>query len=527
MELKQYFEVLKKWWWLVVASTLVATLSAYLAVSRIPRTYEATTTLMIGQSLQQANPTNEDLWISQQLAQTYRQLATRQPILRGAAEQLELSYVPKVEDVSAWLVPGTQLLSISVLDTNPERARALADAIAEQLILQTPNEIAEEQARQTFVRTQLETLQENIQTTEEEIGAEQEKLNAASSARAIQQYQDNITALQQKLASYQATYASLMQSVEGRTNYISVFEPAVTPTEPVSPRVIETLLMAAAIGLCLAVAGIFLIEFLDDSVKTPDDMEQITGLPTLGAIGHFEGEGPDDRLLAVEGSPSFILEAYRALRTNLQVSSIDEPLRTLVVTSPSAVEGKSTTAANLGAIMALSGKSVILVDADLRRSTLHKHFKLPNSEGLTNALMQDEPTADGWLQDTEIENLRLLASGPLPPNPPELLGSKKMHRLIEKLAEEADIIIFDTPPLLPVTDATVLAIEADGVILVSEANHTRRGQLRQAVENLRRTEASVLGTVLNNMSPRNGGSYYYNYDYGDSPKSRRKRPKKD
>ena len=226
MELKRYFSAIKKWWWLLVASTLVATVSGYFAVSRMPRIYQATTSLMVGQSLSEANPTNQDLYISQQLAQTYREIVTRQPILRGAAEALGLSFVPRAEDVSAWLVPGTQLLGITVRDTDPERARALADAIAQELIEQTPNEIEEDQARQGFVRSQLLSLEENIQATEEEILAEQARLDAANSARAIQQYQTNIVALQEKLSSYQATYASLMQSVEGRTNYIAVFEPA-------------------------------------------------------------------------------------------------------------------------------------------------------------------------------------------------------------------------------------------------------------------------------------------------------------
>ena len=141
-------------------------------------------------------------------------------------------------------------LEVAVRDTNPERSRALADEIAQQLILQTPNEIAEDQARQSFIRSQLETLQANIQATEEEIRAEQEKLDAANSARAIQQYQGNIAALQEKVSSYQATYASLLQTVEGRTNYISVFEPATTPVYAISPRVMETVLLAAAFPIC-------------------------------------------------------------------------------------------------------------------------------------------------------------------------------------------------------------------------------------------------------------------------------------
>jgi len=291
MELKQYLNALKKWWWLLVASTLVATVSGYIAVSRIPRIYQASTTVIVGQGLQSANPNSQDLYISQQLAQTYREMVTRQPILSGAMKALDLPYMPSPEDVSAWLVPGTQLMGIAVRDTDPERARALADAIVQQLILQTPNEIAEDRARRSFVQDQLANLEQNIKDTEDEIMAEQARLDAANSARAIQQYLANIAALQQRLDTYRATYSALLDNVEGRTNYISVFEPADRPTKPISPNVPMTTAMAAGIGLALAVVGALLIEFLDDTIKTPEDLQHTVQLNTLGTISRvLDGE---------------------------------------------------------------------------------------------------------------------------------------------------------------------------------------------------------------------------------------------
>jgi succinoglycan biosynthesis transport protein ExoP len=514
MELKQYFDAVKKWWWLVVASTLVATVSGYFAVSRMPRIYQATTTLMVGQGLETANPNSQDLYISQQLAQTYREMVARQPILRGAADSLGLPYVPSDEDVSAWLVPGTQLMGIAVRDTDPERARALADAIAQQLVLVAPNEIAEDQARQEFVRIQLQNLEKNIKATEEEIRAEQAKLDAASSARAIQQYQTNIAALQAKHSSYQANYGSLLGSVEGRTNYISVFEPATTDSKPVSPRVMETVLMAAVSGLILAVAGALLIEFLDDTLKTPEDAKRALDVPTLGSIARTKSGATPNSLITTHEPHSLVTEAYRNLRTNVRVSSVDEPLRTLVVTSPNASEGKTTTLANLGVVMAQAGNRVVLVDTDLRRSMLHKKFEVPNREGLTNALLEDEPVLDGWLRETEIDNLRVLTSGPLPPNPSELLGSQKMRQLIERLKDEADVILFDAPPILMLSDASVLAMETDGVLLVAEAGRTRRTAARQAVERLQQLGVNVVGVVLNRVRPRRAKGYDYYQYYG-------------
>jgi polysaccharide biosynthesis transport protein len=512
MAINQYFDIIKRWWWLLLASTLVASVSAFVAVSREPRIYQAATTVVVGQSLQQADPSSQDIYISQQLAQTYREMVTRQPILRGVQEALGLSFVPWYGNISARLVPGTQFLEISVRDTVPERAAGIADEIANQLIVQSPNNIHEEQEREAFVREQIETLQAGIQQTQLDIQEERAKLASANSARAIQQYQANIDALESRLRSDQATYSSLLQTTEGRTNYLSIFERATIPTRPVSPNVPETILMAAAIGLVLALGGAFLIEFLDDTVKTPDDMARTAELPMLGSIAHANGkEGGSAVLIAAEMPRSPITEAYRSLRTNIQVSSVDKPVQTLVVTSANPGEGKTTIAANLGVVFAQAGKSTILVDADLRRATLHKLFNLQNREGLTSALLMDEPVANGWLLDTGVENLRLLTSGPLPPNPAELLGSQKMHRLVERLKEEAEVIIFDAPPILPVTDAAVLALEADGVIVVGQAGRTRRGAARKAVENLRQVEGKVLGGVLNCVHWKRSDGYYYTY----------------
>ena len=511
MELKQYFLAIKKWWWLVVASTLVATVSGYIGVSRMPRIYQATTTVIVGQSLQSANPNSQDLYISQQLAQTYREMVMRQPILDGAARALGLPYAPRSEDVSAWLVPGTQLMGIAVRDTDPERARALADAIVQQLILATPNEVEEDQARQAFVRSQLANLEQSIQATEEEILAEQAKLGEASSARAIQQHQANLAALQEKLASYQAAYSSLLGSVEGRTNYVSIFEPASTPARPISPNVMQTVAMAAAIGMALAIGGALLIEFLDDTVKTGEDLHAVGNLPMLGTILHFPNvkePDPDHRLIMVREPRSPFAESYRALRTNIRISSVDEPIRTLIVTSPGEREGKSTTTANLGIVEAQAGRSVILVDADLRRSALHKIFSLAGKEGLTNILVEDEVSVDGRLQETGVDNLRVLTSGPLPPDPANLLGSQKMHHIIERLGHEADLIIFDTPPMV-VSDAAVLALEADAVLLVVDAGRTRRGTVRRSMEDLQRVGAHVLGAVLNRVPAKRGKGYHY------------------
>lgn len=518
MELREYWNILKRWWWLMVACVVVAAGSSYVGTRGMPRIYQATTTVMVGQTLQQSNPTSGDLWISEQLAQTYAQMVQRQPILGGAAQALGLEYTPAPDTVSTRLVPGTQLLEISVRDTIPERAQALADEIANQLILQSPT-AREDAERQAFVLQRLAGLEANIRLTEEKIAEEQAKLEAANSARAIQQYQENINALEQRLASYESTYASFLTSVQGGTNYISIVEPATLPTWPISPNVTQTVLLAAAIGLALAVGGALLIEFLDDTLKSPDEIARTTQLPVLGTIARIDGESYAEKLIVHHQPLSVIAEAYRTLRTNVRFSFVDRPMRTLMVASPGPSEGKSLTLANLAVAMAQSGLRVIVVDTDLRRPTLHKIFNVFNTEGLNSILLNPESEPELYLQDTGVENLQLLPCGPLPPNPAEVLGSERMGALIDTLLAKADLVIFDSAPVLVVTDAAVLAarLRDSGVLLVTDVGKTRRGLAKRAVEELQRVHANVLGVVANRISTHAGSEYYYQYyqDYAE------------
>lgn len=212
-------------------------------------------------------------------------------------------------------------------------------------------------------------------------------------------------------------------------------------------------------------------------------------------------------LVALRDPRSVAAEAYRTLRTNIQFSSLDKPLHTLLVTSTSADEGKSTTLANLAVTMAQAEQRVILVDCDLRRPSLHTFFNLQNEVGLTSMILaQDEmPTP---LQSTPIPDLKLLASGPLPPRPADILGSRRMEAVIERLRNEADVVLFDTPPVVAVTDAAVLATRVDGVLLVLQANKTSRERARSAREILDKVKANVVGAVLNNAEIEQEYDYY-------------------
>lgn len=214
-------------------------------------------------------------------------------------------------------------------------------------------------------------------------------------------------------------------------------------------------------------------------------------------------------LITISNPRSPIAEAYRTLRTNLEFSNLDKSLRTILVTSASAEEGKSTTLANLAVTIAQSGKRVVLVDADLRRPTQHQIFNLKAGPGLSDMVREDSILANPPLQETSVPNLKVLSSGPLPPNPAEILGSKRMSDILTALLEQADVVLLDAPPVLAVTDAAVLSSKVDGVVLVISAGKTKRENAHRAQTQLEKINARILGAVLNNVKADGSAQTYY------------------
>jgi capsular exopolysaccharide synthesis family protein len=265
----------------------------------------------------------------------------------------------------------------------------------------------------------------------------------------------------------------------------------------------------------LALGIAFTMEYLDDTVKSSEDVEAATGLATLGTVLKMKGEkGRSEiyRLAALLYPRGPAAEAYRTLRTNLEFASVDEPVRSLLVTSSIPSEGKTTTSSNLAVAFAQAGRTVILLDADLRKPGVHKLFNLPNVSGLTSLLRTDDVAIDDVAQATEEERLRVVSTGPLPPNPAELLGSHRMQTILERLVAAADLVIVDSPPLQAVTDAAILASITDGTLLVIDAGRTRRAAAGRGREALAKSGARVLGAALNRLSQRARSDYVY-YDY--------------
>jgi succinoglycan biosynthesis transport protein ExoP len=527
MELRQFIALVWKWMWLIVLSVVVAAGSSYLASKAATPLYRTTTTMMVGRVTENPDPNSIDLWTGQQLAYTYTQLARRQPVLQGAIDSLglDMSWQVLAYQVSSNIVEQTMLMEISVVDTDAYRAKVLADAIAQQLILQSPAAASAANPEEvTFIQTQLSDLQTKIGDGQDEVTRLRQEMDAANSARQIQDLQNQINILDTKISGWQYTYSQYRISLQGGdVNALSIVEAASVNPTPISPNIRMNVLLAAAIGMVLAVGGAILIEYLDDTVKSPDDVNRITGLATIGAIARIEGDQYPDKLVASVNPLSPTAEAYRVLRTNLQFSSVDNPPKTVLMTSPGPGEGKSISLANLAVVLAQSGMKVILVDTDLRRPVQHKIFGLPNRHGFSDAILNPNVGMTQHLQKTPIENLWLLPSGSLPPNPAELLASERMKELIKVLESEADMVLFDSPPTLVVADAAILGTRVDGVVLINDAGRTRSNEARRAVEELKRVRANLLGVVLNRLTTSSTGYYYYYYYEENGDKKRRKR----
>ncbi len=511
-DLRDYVLPLRKWWWLIVAATLVAAVSSFLATRQQPPIYRTRTTVMVGSAIENPNPSGNEFWLTQQLATTYADIVKRDPVRNATMAALGLTWLPEYQ---ARVVPNTQLVEILVTDTSPERAQAVADELARQLVLLSPTAPGrEDQQRQAFINQQLSDLEVKIQETQEEITRKQAELANMFSARQIADTQTQIAGLQNKLSTLQANYAALLANTQrGALNTISVIEPAALPTIPVGPNKPATILLAAAIGLLLAVGAAYLLEYLDDTMKNPDDVQKAVGLTTLGAVPEVTGVAAGNDLVVLAGGQSAATEAFRILRTNLQFAAVDRPVRTLVISSPAPREGKTLTSSNLGVAFAQAGQRVILVDADLHRPRLHRVFGLRNNVGLTSALLEPRPAIDGLLQETAVPGLQVLTSGPLPPNPAELLASRRMREFTEALAQAADIVIFDTPPITALADAAIVSSQVDGVLLVVSAGNTRREMARRALAALQRVNARVVGALINRMPVQGAGYYYYYYYY--------------
>lgn len=328
--------------------------------------------------------------------------------------------------------------------------------------------------------------------------------------------------LKTTLNLYQQIYIASINNLETlklakaqNTPTVMQVETAVKPTVPISPKPMQSTMLGTAVGLLVMAALVFLIEFLDDTLKTPDEIKAVLEVPVIGFIGELKQnnkKGEDSLGVYVAKNPrSPVAEAFRSLRTNLEYSSVDNPVKAVIVTSSGESEGKSTVAANLAIVEAQSGKQVVIVDADMRRPKIHVQFNKPNRMGLSDVITGKLSLDEVLKTYDQVSNLSIITCGTIPPNPAELLGSERMSQTLKDLKKRFDVIIIDTPPMI-VSDAQILSSKVDGLIYVVIPGQTKAITAKRPLEELKRIEAKVLGVVANKI-PRNRDYYYGGFNY--------------
>lgn len=326
---------------------------------------------------------------------------------------------------------------------------------------------------------------------------------------------------QTTLSLYQEIYSNLLSDLaevrlsklENTPTVVQV-EPATPPKVPIRPRPTTNTMLGITVGIMIAIAIAFIIEYMDDRINSPEDIRSIIDAPLLGYISEIDNSNLDsDNIIYVGNDPqSRVDEEFRSLRTNIEFINADAPIRTILVTSPGANEGKSTIASNLALALIENNKRVVLIDADLRRPTLHKIFKLGNRVGLSEYLRGRVEHKNIGTITHKSKRLLVIPSGKLPINPAELLNSNKLKELFIKLEKVSDYVIIDSPPLV-VTDPVILSAVVDGVLIVTHTGRTRKNTLKGALEHLVHSKSRILGVIFNRISAQT--AYYYQYHFAN------------
>lgn len=526
MEFRRYYLALRRWLWLLMLGPIATGVAGYAASSQQAPVYASSVRIIVGQTLQSVNPDYGSLAASERLVSTYAQMAQSRSVAQGVENQLSAPGLLQNIRIVAKPVPETEFLDIAVEANDAQQAANIANAIAAQLILVSPSGPQSPEAQiLAEVETQIATLNRQISEADDEIKVLRSQIEAIGAAEAAAASLLSRLQLSQQLQSdNRQTLSTLYSTVLGnRANTISVVEPAIVQPTAIAPYPLRNGILAGMIGLIVAIGFIVGLEYLDDTIKSPDEAVDAVGAPLLAAIiKQAKVAHPSQRLMTRHEPRSPAAESFRTLRTNLQFSSIDAKTRTLIITSAQPEEGKSTVIANLAWTLSQAGQRVILIDADLRKPMMHRIFELSNEYGLTNLLTNSDDAAVAQQAIIEVApHLWVVPSGPQPPNPSELLSSKRMEMLIWLFQQDYDWVLFDTPPVLTVTDPLALAPRTDGVLLVAEGKRTRRDMLIKSRSALETVGAKILGIAVNKLDQRAEGYYaYYTYYYDQRPAER-------
>lgn len=529
LELRDYFRVLLNHKWIIIV-TMVLCVGASLALT-FTRTaqYAATTTVLLEKRLV------DTLFVpggsGGDTAGADRSRSNEIAVMDGpeveAAVEEQLGFSPDPVTFEAQI--GTDVVAITAQGPRPRRVAETANAYANTYIkVRTNQRVADLDGVVKAVEARVADVDTKIFLTGADL------INNPPAPDVIVQGRNTTPTDKRvlKLAEYERerdSYTAQLDDLRAAIAIASqpganVLSAAEVPTEPINKDPMRNLLAGIVVGLILAVALAFLREYLDDSVKSKEDLEVATGLNVLGivpSLGDWKKRNTTP-LVAMTQPRSPAAEAYRSVRTSVEFLALDQPIGSIQVTSPQSSEGKTSTLANLAVTFARAGQRVIVVCCDLRRPRVHEFFGLSNRVGFTSVLLGDTPLVQA-IQPAHPElPIELLASGPLPPNPAELLASQRAIEVIEDLDQRGDILLIDSPPILPVTDGLVISGLVDAVLVVGSAGSSTKRGLRRTTELLRQVDAPMIGAILNGVRSQMEYGSDDRYYIRDEPTGRRR-----
>ncbi|HVF31399.1 MAG TPA: polysaccharide biosynthesis tyrosine autokinase [Acidimicrobiales bacterium] len=517
LDLRHYLTVLRRRKWIVLVVTLLVTGASIAASFAQTPVYQGTSEVLLqAKASETLFDPNSGAYVDPVRAiETEIQVLRSRPV--ADLVRKEIGSAPKV---TASAVGQTDVLQVQAESTDPERAALVANTYATAYIeFRRTQAVDDLLAAAEQIQQKITDLQEQI----DEVSSTSPPTTArgpatTATAPAPVDLLQRKESLQQQQSLFRQKLDQLQVDAALKSGGAQLVTPAVAPTSPIRPTPRRSAVVALAVGLMLGVGLAFLREHLDDTLKAKDDVEASAGgVPVLGLIPQLKGwkDRSSAVVVSLDEPQSQAAEAYRSLRTSVQFLGLDRKLKVVQVTSPSESEGKSTTIANLAVGLATAGMRVVLVDADLRRPRIHEFFDLDHEVGFTSIIMGTSTLPGALQQVVEVPGLYLLASGPIPPNPSELLAGERGGDLLRSLADHADIVLVDCPPVLPVTDARVIAHRIDATLVVVSAGVTKKTHLERAIELLKQVDAPVVGVIVNGVGDGAaygyGGNYRYTY----------------
>jgi succinoglycan biosynthesis transport protein ExoP len=489
-----YLQVLRQRRWWIVSITLLG-LAASLALSLTAhKQYSATAQLLVQSSFGASDiGTVQQQSVTQTDVETELQLVTSAPVQQAVRRQLG-----STPAVSASEVGQTDVIAVTATSRVPAQASVIANLYATAFV----------QYGQSVATRSLATAEAELRSQIASLGNQLKTFKGDYTSPEASALLNQEAVLKEQLAQMQVT-----GSVE--TSPVVLVTPAQTPSSPSSPQPVQDGVLGLAAGLLLGLGGAFLRDSLDDRLTSKEAAELAAGAPVLAATPLVTSwrRQKQPLVVAVTDPTSAAAESYRSLRTSLQFARQGQQLRSLVVTSPGVAEGKTSVLANLGVVFAQAGERVVLVSCDLRRPRIGEFFGLSEQVGLTCALLGQRTLAEAVLPVPGFDRLSLLPAGPVPSNPAEMLNSAHAADIFAQLRAHFDLVLIDSPPILPVTDAAILSRYADATLMLAAAGQTRQADLHRAAERLDQAGATILGVVLNKVTRQHGPYYGYAYGY--------------